>query len=118
MKGMLGGAFRIFRLCNIYNNMARALPIGHESFGLVEAVGPNVSEFKPGDYALLTVRRPGTSFYGQIGTMTADDTYFERGVNLRHGFPTEYIVDGPKYIIRVPENMKEVGVLMEPMSGA
>jgi threonine dehydrogenase-like Zn-dependent dehydrogenase len=96
------------------------LIVGHESFGRVEAVGPNVSEFNPGDYVSLTVRRPGTSIYDDIGTydMTTDDTYFERGINLRHGFLTEYVVDEPEYIIRVPENMKEVGVLMEPMSVA
>ena len=96
------------------------LIVGHESFGIVEEVGANVSEFKPGDYVSLTVRRPGSSLYDAIGTydMTTDDTYFERGINLRHGFLTEYIVDEPEYIIRVPENMKEVGVLMEPMSVA
>src|SRR5271165_1180508 len=90
------------------------LIIGHESFGRVEAVGPNVSEFKPGDFVSLTVRRPGTGTYD----MTTDDTYFERGINLRHGFLTEYVVDEPEYIVRVPENMREVGVLMEPMSVA
>ena len=96
------------------------LIIGHESFGRVEIVGPNVSEFKPGDYVSLTVRRPGTSIYDKIGTydMTTDDTYFERGINLRHGFLTEYVVDEPEYIVRVPEDMREVGVLMEPMSVA
>ena len=96
------------------------LIIGHESFGRVEAVGPNVSEFKTGDYVALTVRRPGSSVYDQIGTydMTTDDTYFERGINLRHGFLTEYIVDEPEYIIRVPEGLQDVGVLMEPMSVA
>jgi threonine dehydrogenase-like Zn-dependent dehydrogenase len=96
------------------------LIVGHESFGRVEALGSNVSEFSPGDYVALTVRRPGSSLYDQIGTydMTTDDTYFERGINLRHGFLTEYVVDEPEYIIRVPENLKEVGVLMEPMSVA
>ena len=96
------------------------LIVGHESFGIVEEVGANVTEFKPGDYVSLTVRRPGSSLYDAIGTydMTTDDTYFERGINLRHGFLTEYVVDEPEYIIRVPENMKEVGVLMEPMSVA
>src|SRR5256886_15933362 len=68
----------------------------------------------------ISVRRPGSSLYDQIGTydMTTDDTYFERGINLRHGFLTEYVVDEPEYIIRVPENLREVGVLMEPMSVA
>ncbi len=96
------------------------LIIGHESFGRVEAVGPNVSEFKAGDFVALTVRRPGSSVYDQIGTydMTTDETYFERGINLRHGFLTEYIVDEPEYIIRVPEGLQVVGVLMEPMSVA
>lgn len=96
------------------------LIVGHESFGRVEAVGPNVSEFKRGDFVALTVRRPGSSLYDKIGTydMTTDDTYFERGINLRHGFLTEFVVDEPEYIIRVPENLKEVGVLMEPMSVA
>jgi threonine dehydrogenase-like Zn-dependent dehydrogenase len=96
------------------------LILGHESFGRVEAVGPNVTELKPGDYVALTVRRPGSSIYDQIGTydMTTDDTYFERGINLRHGFLTEYVADDPEYIVRVPEEMKQVGVLMEPMSVA
>src|SRR5215475_10097536 len=94
------------------------LIIGHESFGRVESVGPNVTEFRPGDFVSLTVRRPGTSLYDQIGTydMTTDDVYFERGINLRHGFLAEYVVDDPEYIIRVPDNLKHVGVLMEPMS--
>ena len=94
------------------------LVIGHESFGRVEAVGPNVTEVRPGDYVAATVRRPGSSIYDQIGTydMTTDDTYFERGINLRHGFLTEYYVDEPEYIVRVPEGLKHVGVLMEPTS--
>ena len=68
------------------------LVIGHEGFGQVEAVGPNVTEVKPGDYVVATVRRPGSSIYDLIGTndMTTDDTYFERGINLRHGYMSQY----------------------------
>src|SRR5437660_115629 len=64
------------------------LILGHESFGRVEAVGAAVSELAPGDYVVATVRRPGSSLYDRIGLqdMTTDDTYFERGINLRHGF--------------------------------
>src|SRR5262249_34001286 len=94
------------------------LILGHESFGQVEAVGPNVTELKADDYVAATVRRPGSSLYDQIGTydMTTDDSYFERGINLRHGFLAEYYVDEPEYIVKVPEGLKEVGVLMEPTS--
>src|SRR5437667_2353941 len=92
------------------------LVLGHESFGRVEAIGPNVTELQPGDYVVATVRRPGTSIYDQIGTndMTTDDTYFERGINLRHGFLTEYYVDDAEFIVKVPKGLKEVGVLLEP----
>jgi len=37
------------------------LVLGHESFGQVVAVGPQVTEVQPGDYVVATVRRPGTS---------------------------------------------------------
>src|SRR5215467_12591390 len=43
------------------------LVIGHESFGHVEEVGPNVAELLPGDYVVATVRRRGNSIYDQIG---------------------------------------------------
>ncbi len=94
------------------------LTIGHEGFGQVEAVGEHVTELKPGDYVVATVRRPGTSIYDLIGTndMTTDDTYFERGINLRHGFLTEYYVDDAEFIVKIPQGLKEVGVLLEPMT--
>src|SRR3989442_4702605 len=92
------------------------LVTGHESFGQVETVGPNVTEFHPGDYVVATVRRPGSSIYDKIGTydMTTDDTYYERGINLRHGYLAEYYVDDPEYIVKIPRGLKEVGVLLEP----
>ena len=92
------------------------LVIGHEGFGRVEAVGPNVTELKPGDFVVATVRRPGTSIYDVIGTndMTTDDTYFERGINLRHGYLAEYYVDDAEFIVKIPQELRGVGVLLEP----
>ena len=94
------------------------LVTGHESFGRVLEIGPNVRDLKPGDYVVATVRRPGSSIYDQIGTydMTTDETYYERGINLRHGYLTERYVDDPEYIVKVPDALKEVGVLLEPTS--
>jgi threonine dehydrogenase-like Zn-dependent dehydrogenase len=94
------------------------LVIGHEGFGQVEAVGSNVTEVQPGDYVVATVRRPGMSLYDLIGTsdMTTDDSYFERGINLHHGFLTEYYVDDAEFIVRVPRALREVGVLLEPLT--
>jgi threonine dehydrogenase-like Zn-dependent dehydrogenase len=94
------------------------LVLGHESFGRVEAVGAAVTELAPGDHVVATVRRPGTSVYDAIGTydMTTDDTYFERGINLRHGFLTEFIVEDPEYLVKVPAGLRATGVLLEPTS--
>ncbi|MGH9900404.1 MAG: hypothetical protein ACRD68_01045 [Pyrinomonadaceae bacterium] len=50
--------------------------------------------------------------------MTTDETYYERGINLRHGYLTERYVDDPEYIVKVPAALKEAGVLLEPMSVA
>ena len=94
------------------------LVTGHESFGRVLEVGSNVRELEPGDYVTATVRRPGGSIYDRIGAydMTTDDTYYERGINLLHGYLTERYVDDPEYIVKVPATLKEVGVLLEPVS--
>jgi len=94
------------------------LVIGHESFGRVEAVGPNVRNLDPGDYVVATVRRPGTSIYDRIGAsdMTTDDAYFERGISRLHGYLAEYYVDDAEFIVKVPEGLKGVGVLLEPMT--
>ena len=94
------------------------LAIGHESFGRVLEVGPNVRDLAPGDYVVATVRRPSNSIYDLIGAydMTTDETYYERGINLLHGFLTERYVDDPEYIVKVPDALAEVGVLLEPVS--
>ena len=94
------------------------LVLGHENFGHVEAVGPNVTEFAPGDYVVATVRRKGTSIYDQIGTydMTTDEVYVERGVSRRHGYLTEFYVDDPEYIVKVPAGLRDIAVIAEPLS--
>ncbi|MBV9324095.1 MAG: glucose 1-dehydrogenase [Chloroflexi bacterium] len=96
------------------------LTIGHENFGRVEAIGSNVTEFSPGDYVVATVRRKGSSIYDQIGTydMTTDEVYFERGVSRRHGYLTEYYVDHPEYIVKVPDGLRDIAVIAEPLSVA
>jgi threonine dehydrogenase-like Zn-dependent dehydrogenase len=94
------------------------LVIGHECLGRVVEVGEAVTEFKPGDYVVPTVRRPGQSFYDQVGQydMTTDTVYYERGINLRHGYLTEYFVEHPDYLVKVPQGLRHVGVLLEPTS--
>ena len=92
------------------------LVLGHECLGRVVEVGSGVTELAPGDLVVPTVRRPGNSIYDRTGQydMSTDDVYRERGINLLHGYLTDYFVDEPEYIVKVPEDLKQVGVLLEP----
>ncbi len=96
------------------------LVIGHECFGIVEAVGSAVRKVRPGDYVTCTVRRPGRSIFDRIGRsdITSEEEYYERGINLRHGFLTEYFVDDEEFVVRIPPRLKHLHVLAEPMSCA
>jgi len=81
------------------------LIIGHENFGVVEDVGPNVPDtIRPGGYVVASVRRPGSSIYGKIGLQdfTTDDVYFEDS----------------NFVFPLPETLREVGVLLEPTTVA
>jgi threonine dehydrogenase-like Zn-dependent dehydrogenase len=44
--------------------------------------------------------------------------YTERGIKGADGYQAEYVVDKEQYFIKVPAEMKEIGVLTEPMSVA
>ena len=94
------------------------LVIGHESFGQVLEVGDKVTELKPGDYVACTVRRPGGSLFDKIGRndITSEEVYYERGINLCHGYMTESFVDDAEYMVKVPVQLKHLGVLSEPAS--
>ena len=79
---------------------------GHENFGRVVEVGPNVPRAsRPATTWSRRVRRPGTSIYDQIGLqdMTTDDVYYERGINLRHGYLAEHYVEDAAYMVPLPD---------------
>ena len=59
----------------------------------VVEVGDKVTEVEPGDYVSCTVRRPGGSLFDMIGRndITSEEVYYERGINLCHGYLTEYV---------------------------
>ncbi|HEY4359357.1 MAG TPA: glucose 1-dehydrogenase [Bryobacteraceae bacterium] len=97
------------------------LIIGHESLGEVMEVGPAVTRVKPGDLAVPTVRRPcndptciacrdGRQDFCYSGKFT------ERGINQRHGFMTEFVVEEERYLNPVPRELRDVAVLVEPLT--
>ncbi|MCC6677001.1 MAG: glucose 1-dehydrogenase [Phycisphaerales bacterium] len=97
------------------------LVIGHECLGEVVETGPAVRGLRKGDLAVLTVRRPcgletcpscreGRQDFCYTGAFT------ERGIKQQHGFMTEFVVDRERYFIPVPRELREVAVLVEPLT--
>ena len=99
------------------------LIIGHEALGEVIEVGTAVVGLAPGDLAVLTVRRPcphawcGPCRHGrQDFCITGDFT--ERGIKEVHGYMTEFVVDDEQYVVKVPRELRDVAVLIEPLTVA
>jgi glucose 1-dehydrogenase len=97
------------------------LIIGHESLAEVVEVGSAVADLKVGDLVVATVRRPcphaecrpcrtGNQDFCSTGDFT------ERGIKEQHGFMAEYVVDEARYLNIVPAALREVAVLVEPLT--
>ena len=94
------------------------LILGHENVGVVEDVGARTSGFKRGDLVVSTVRRP-CAVCRQCKAGENDmcsGEYTERGITGRHGFMAQYYVESPRYLIKLPKALRDIGVLLEPMS--
>ncbi|MBZ0157516.1 MAG: glucose 1-dehydrogenase [Alphaproteobacteria bacterium] len=95
------------------------LVIGHEMFGRVVETGEAVTRVKPGDYAVFTVRRGcGRCMPCMMNRSDMCETggYSERGIMGLDGYQTEFVVDKEVHLIPVPPDLKETGVLTEPLS--
>lgn len=91
------------------------LILGHECLARVEAIGPGVTKFKPGDLAVPVVRR---AHAGKTirPDMLAFGEFTERGIYHEHGFSLPRWIDRPEYLFAVAPNVAEVAVLAEPIS--
>jgi threonine dehydrogenase-like Zn-dependent dehydrogenase len=97
------------------------LVIGHESLARVLEAGPAVTRVKPGDLVVTMVRRPcGRPECGACAAGRQDfcvtGGFTERGIKRRHGFMTERVVDEQAFLHVVPGHLREVGVLVEPLT--
>ncbi len=97
------------------------LVIGHESLGEVVEVGSSVQSVRRGDLVVPMVRRPclhaecvACRSGRQDFCYTGD--FRERGIKEAHGFMTELVVDDEAYMNVVPRELREVGVLVEPLT--
>lgn len=97
----------------------KTIIIGHEMLGQVIEVGKAVTAVKPGDLATFTVRRgcgKCPSCLKGRSDLCYTGQYTERGIKGRDGYQTEFVVDQEDFIIPIPSEMRQFGVLSEPMS--
>jgi glucose 1-dehydrogenase len=99
----------------------RHLVLGHESLAEVLEVGPGVRHLRPGDLVVPSVRRPCHHEHcvacrgGQQDFCFTGD-FQERGIGGLHGFMTERVVEEEHYLHRVPPALRDVAVLVEPLT--
>ena len=94
------------------------LIIGHESFGVVESKGSNVNSVNVGDYVVATVRRPDDCLNCSKGEsdFCVKGDYTERGIKGAHGYMCEHYVEKQGNLVRIPKEIKDPAVMLEPFS--
>jgi len=98
----------------------RELILGHESIGGIEEMGEEVKNFKLGDLVVATVRRPCEEdclncHHGE-SDMCLTGHFKERGINGLDGYLSEYYTEVSEFLVKVPDDLEEVAVLLEPFS--
>lgn len=95
------------------------LVIGHESLCRVEDAVNN-SWLKKGELVVPTVRRSCPEKCVNCAKGMSDicltGNYMEHGIKQLHGFAREFAVSDADYIVKLPEELADVGVLLEPLS--
>ncbi len=96
------------------------LIIGHESLGRVAEVPSGVEGLSPGDWVVAIVRRPDPVPCRNCAAgewdMCLNGQYTERGIKGLHGFLAEFYTEAPNYLVKVPAEVSNVAVLLEPLS--
>jgi threonine dehydrogenase-like Zn-dependent dehydrogenase len=97
------------------------LLLGHESLSEVVETGDEVERLKRGDLIVASVRRPcphETCVACRMGRQDfcATGDFTERGIKEQHGYLTEFVVDDERYMNVLPTHLREVGVLVEPLT--
>ncbi len=94
--------------------------LGHEAVARVQEIGDQVKGFSEGDLVVPTVRRPceENCLNCRVGEtdMCLTGNYFEHGIYRLHGFASEYAVSDADFLVKIPPELEDVAVLLEPLS--
>lgn len=90
---------------------------GHEFAGIVEAVGSEVTHFKPGDRVAVDNGAPcGTCYFCQRAAFPFCENYKALGQSIDGGF-AELVVSPETHVYRVPENVSMKAAALSELTG-
>lgn len=92
------------------------LILGHEGLGQVVDHGSSVSDLSVGDLVVPVAYRRCEPMRDVCRVDMCPYGYDRRrGINS-HGFFSEYVVEAPEYLLKVPSDVAEVAVVLEPLT--
>lgn len=100
------------------------LVIGHEMLGEIVEVGAGVKTLRKGDLVIPMVRRPCMHEWcvacrapgGGRQDFCYSGDFTERGIKEMHGYMGEFVVDDERFMVKVPAELRDVAVLVEPLT--
>ena len=99
------------------------LVLGHEALGEVTDAGDDAEGLQAGDLVVPSVRRPCPHDYcrpcqAELQDFCSTNDFTERGIKMTHGYMTEFVVEERRYLNVVPGELRDVAVLVEPLTVA
>lgn len=96
------------------------LVAAHEALGKIVRIGEKVLDFSENMLVVPTVRRSCPenciNCRGGESDMCRTGNYFEHGIYRLHGFGSEYAVSDANYLVKIPAELENEAVLLEPLS--
>ncbi len=97
------------------------LILGHESLGEVLEVGSSVRHLSRGDLVVPSVRRPCPARHcdpcrNGYQDFCSTGEFVERGIKAEHGYMAEEYVERERFLYPVASRLRQVAVLVEPLT--
>lgn len=97
------------------------LILGHEALGEVTESGSGVKALRVGDLVVPSVRRPCACSAclpcrERRQDFCSSGKFVERGIKGMHGFMAEYFVESEEFLCRVSPALRDIAVLVEPLT--
>ena len=90
---------------------------GHIAVGRVVEVGTMVKDLEPGDLVVPTIRRDCTRCIDARSDLCPHpERYHDSGLKGAHGFARELMTTQSRYLVKIPDDLEELALLLTPLS--